>query len=67
MKDIAENSIVQINENGGEDWMGCIVQVSEVKPWGVIGWVQIPLQGPSFVKLLWAQIEYIGEAVFKLE
>ncbi len=67
IENITKNSIVQIDENGGEYWMGCIVQVSGVNPWGVIGFVQIPMQGPSFVKLLWAQIEYIGEAFFTME
>lgn len=60
---IIENSIVQVNENGNKDWIGCLVQVSEVKGWGVQGWVQIPQSGQAFIRLKWDEIDYIGQAV----
>lgn len=39
MKDkrIVVNSVVQVNENGQEKWIGCFVQVSEVKELGSTG------------------------------
>jgi len=39
MDNIKLNSIVQINENGKEGWIGCLVQVSEIRNWGIQGWV----------------------------
>lgn len=60
---IQENSVVQVNENGGEGWIGCLVQVSEVKAWGIQGWVKIPMQGEAYIRLKWNQVEFIGNAV----
>ena len=57
------NSVVQINENNVDGWTGCLVQVTEIKTWGVQGYVQIPKGGPAHIRLNWNQIEYIGEAV----
>jgi hypothetical protein len=59
---IKKNSIVQVNEHGQEGWVGCLVQVDEVKPWGIQGWVQIPMQGQAFIRLQNDHIDYIGEA-----
>ena len=61
---IKGNSVVQINENfSNSGWVGCLVQVDEVKSFGVQGWVQIPNQGPAYIRLNWEDFEYIGEAV----
>lgn len=57
------NSVVQVNENGPEGWVGCLVQVSEVKSFGVQGWVQIPKGGSAYIRLPHEQYDYIGEAV----
>ena len=59
---IIKNSIVQVNQNGKEGWVGCIVQVDEVKPWGIQGWVEIPMQDQAFIRLKFEEIDYIGEA-----
>ena len=63
MSQIQKNSLVQVNEHGQKDWIGCLVQVDEVKPWGIQGWVQIPKQGQAYIRLKNEEIEYIGEAV----
>jgi sporulation protein YlmC with PRC-barrel domain len=60
---IKENSVVQINETGPEGWIGCFVQVSEVKTWGVQGWVQIPQRGAAYIRLPFDTIDHIGEAI----
>lgn len=60
---IKVNSVVQINEKGQEGWIGCLVQVSDIKSWGIQGWVQIPMQGSAYIRLKWDVIEYIGEAI----
>ena len=60
---VKENSVVQISEKGQEGWIGCLVQVSEVKNWGIQGWVKIPHGGDAYIRLNWDTIEYIGTAV----
>lgn len=60
---IIENAIVQVNEKGQEGWIGCLVQVSEIKEWGVQGWVQIPASGQAYIRLKWDEVDYIGQAV----
>jgi len=59
------NSIVQVNETGPEGWIGCLLQVSEVKSFGIQGWVQMPKQGAAYIRIKWEQIEYIGDAIMK--
>ena len=56
-------SVVQVNESGPEGWQGCLVQVSEMKSWGIQGWVKIPLQGDAYIRLKTVTFDYIGEAV----
>ena len=60
---IKENSVVQINESGQEGWIGCLVQVSEVKSWGIQGWVKIPMQGEAYIRVKTGEFDYVGEAV----
>jgi hypothetical protein len=60
---IKENSIVQVNEKGQGGWIGCLIQVSEVKSWGIQGYIHIPTQGDACIRLEWDKVEYIGDAV----
>jgi hypothetical protein len=65
---LEENSVVQINENGQEGWIGCFVLVTEVKHWGIQGFVQIPKsEGQAYVRLTYDQIEYIGQAALTIK
>lgn len=66
-ENIIEDSVVQINENGQEGWVGCLVQVSDVRNWGVQGWVQVPEEGLAYIRLKWEEIDYIGQAVMGLK
>jgi hypothetical protein len=65
MKDlrIIEYSVVQVNENGPEGWIGCLMQVDEVKSFGVQAGVKMPKGGTAYLRLNWEQIDYIGQAV----
>ena len=62
-KRIIENAVVQVNDRGQQDWIGCLVQVSEVKGWGIQGFVHIPKRGRAYIRLKWVEINYIGQAV----
>lgn len=65
-KRIDINSVVQVNESAKEGWIGCLVQVSEVKSWGIQGWVQIPMKGAAYIRLKFEEIEYIGQSVLTI-
>jgi sporulation protein YlmC with PRC-barrel domain len=41
----------------------CMVVVTEVKAWGIQGYVNIPMQGDAYIRLEWDKIDYIGDAV----
>jgi hypothetical protein len=60
---IEVNDIVQINENGKEGWVGCLVQVDEVKNFGIQGFVRMPLQGDAYIRLNFDQFEKVGKAI----
>lgn len=64
---VAPASVVQINhENGRNGWIGAFVTVTEVRKWGVIGFVHImdthDLSGRAYIRLKWEEIDYIGMA-----
>lgn len=65
MKDerIKINSVVQVNEHAQKGYYGCLFQVNEVKNFGVLAWMQIPMEGRVYVRFDWHEIDYIGEAV----
>lgn len=69
---IKVKSVVQINErhDPGDGsrlgWVGCFVLVTEIKTWGIQGFVSIPKthdqHGDAYIRLKWDEIDYIGEA-----
>lgn len=59
---ISVNDVVQISPD--HDWSGCFVLVTEIKSWGIQGFVQIPLQGQAYIRLKHEDYERIGTAVF---
>ena len=56
-------SVVQCNERT-DIWCGCLMIVTEVKPWGVMAGMAIPGRGTAYLRMTDDQYEYIGEAVF---
>ncbi len=65
---VSENSVVQVNEHGPKEFVGCFVLVTKVKEWGIQGFPTIPGSvGRAYVNLEWAQLEYIGQAILRLE
>ena len=59
---IKVGSVVQGNEKAG-DWAGCTLIVSELKSFGVQAYLKVPFKGNAYIRLIWEQVEYIGEAV----
>ena len=59
------NDIVQVGLD--HEWVGCLVVVTEVKTWGIQGYVQVPMQGAAYVRLKNEDFEKVGEAVYTLK
>lgn len=61
--EVGENSVVQVNELGPKEFVGCFVIVAEVRKSGIQGRVPIPNnEGTVWINLEWNQLEYIGAA-----
>lgn len=59
--------VFQINENHGRNgWIGAFLMASEVKTWGVQGFVSHvethDVQHRAYIRLPWDQLDYIGHA-----
>ena len=65
MKDerIVTGSVVQVNDSCG-NFSYCLVLVTDIRDWGILGGVQIPGQGFAFVRLKWEQVVYVGQAAY---
>lgn len=61
---VSVNDVVQISPD--HDWSGCFLFVTEVKSWGIQGFVQIPMQGKAYIRIKHGEYERIGTAVFIL-
>lgn len=61
MKIIKNGDVIQAIENTG-DWCGCLLIVEEVKEWGVLAGLKVPMQGTAYIRLKHDQYEYIGRA-----
>lgn len=60
--------VFQINESHGRNgWIGAFVMATEIKHWGIQGFVSHvethDQQAKAFIRLKWEEIEYIGHAV----
>lgn len=60
---IKKNDVIQINESI-PDWTGCLMIVREVKDWGVMAGMRVPMQGTTYLRVKHDQYERIGTAVF---
>ena len=61
--------MVQLAPEGDHAFWGCFLLVTEVKPWGVQGFVCMPGErgrppGAAYFRAKWDQFEYIGEAAW---
>jgi hypothetical protein len=66
---VIPGSVVQINERASAPcYVGCLLLVSKVLPWGIQGLIAVPreMEAPAaeiWLRPTWDAIEYIGEAV----
>jgi hypothetical protein len=59
--------VFQINEHHGcGGWMGAFVLATEIKSWGILGYVHTiqthDEYGRAYIRLPWEQIDYVGKA-----
>lgn len=59
--------VFQITEqHGRKGWIGAFVLATEIKPWGIQGFVSHvethDQQTRAFIRLKWEEIDYIGRA-----
>ena len=67
MSSLAVNDIVQVITESHE-WYGCLVVVSEVKSWGMQGYVHSPWgAGDAYIRLKSTDFVKVGTAVVRLE
>lgn len=63
---VKPNSVVQIAPESDERFGGCLLVVTEVRTWGVQGYVNNCAnkneRGLAYYRANWADIEYVGEA-----
>lgn len=65
---IAVGDVVQIDPASDDRFGGCFLTVSEVKRWGVVGYVRVPGQAPglAYYRLNFEHLHPIGVAEWKL-
>lgn len=62
-QDVEVNDIVQLGE-ANEGWAFCLLVVSEVKSFGVQGYIQIPMKkGQAYLRVKWGDFELTGGKV----
>ena len=64
---IVVGDVVQIVETHGRaGWVGAFVLVTELKGWGIMGYVHVVEThdkcGFAYIRLKWDDIEYVGKA-----
>jgi hypothetical protein len=63
-----EGDVFQITEaHGRKGWMGAFVLATEIKPWGIQGFVHCikdhDTNTSAYIRLKWEEIHYVGHAV----
>ena len=72
--DLGACNVVQIDPQNKTNPMfgGCFLIITEVKDWGVMGYVQslgedMKIGGQAYIRLKWEDIEPVGEATWMLD
>ena len=62
------NAVVQLNESTeNESFIACFMVVTEVKDWGVVGYVTIPGKGAAYYRAKAGTFDLIGETNLVLQ
>lgn len=63
MPEFKEGDVIQITDSN-DKWFPCLLIVSEVKSWGVQGYVSIPMKGDAYYRIDNGKFELVGVAKF---
>ena len=67
MREVSVNDVVQLNPEK-DMFGGCYLTVTDVYPWGVQGYIEIPGQeGVAYLRVNFQDVELIGQAAWALE
>jgi hypothetical protein len=71
-RDLEVGDVVQLSPDAGHAFGGCFAQVTEPKPWGMQGFVAMPLErgkppGQAFIRVRWEEMEFVGRATWVAE
>lgn len=64
-RQVGESDLIQVNEDGPQNWFRCILVVDEVKSWGVQAYAIIPqardkCSADAFMRLSWSEFDTLG-------
>lgn len=59
------HDIVQVNHQ--HEWVGCLIYVTELKSFGIQGFIHVPGEGQAFIRLNEADYEVIGPAALRIQ
>lgn len=60
------DEVVQIDPNSDDTFGGCYMTITEPKPWGAQGYVQIPGGGQAYYRCKTENMHHIGFAEWAL-
>jgi len=65
--DLKKGMIVQIDPEHDNMFGGCLLIVTEVKSWGVQGYVDVPGKGQAYYRVGHGKFTYAGEVAWMVE
>lgn len=65
-EEVQFGTIVQVTAKDYGTWYGQILVVSEVKEWGIQGYLDIPNKGPAYLRVKHGDYDIIGIATLTL-
>ena len=60
--------VVQLTEKVKQEvFYQCLMYVTEIKPWGVVGAIVLPESRAAYYRAEWTEFELVGHAPLKLD
>ena len=61
---LRKNSIIQVNQNQASRGLNkALMQVCDIRDWGVIGCMIIPLKGIAYFRVNFGDFDHVGEPI----
>lgn len=69
-RDLVVGDVVQLDPDHYDMFGGCLVLVEEPKPWGMQGYVLIPIEreklpARAYIRATWEHMEFVGHATWR--